>query len=107
MGDPGYGPGFTLKSFELPGGGARRCQHFDRDRALELWVSSVINLAHPAGPQRRQDLVSTKSLSDSQDHECSSAEIGAYSTPMNSFTKSCPTPAVSVPDACDFHAVAA
>ena len=71
MGDPGDGPGFTLKSFEVDGGNACGSQYFDRDRALELWVSSVIDLAHPACPERRQDLVSTKSLSNSQGHECS------------------------------------
>ena len=38
-------------------GGERRGQHLDRDLAAEPRVARAVDLAHPAGAERRDDLV--------------------------------------------------
>jgi hypothetical protein len=69
VGDSRHGAGFALKPFELRPGRARRRQDLDRDRAIELWVSSVIDLAHASGAERRKDFISANSVSDGEVHE--------------------------------------
>jgi hypothetical protein len=50
---------------------ARR-QHFDRDVAIELGIARAIDLAHPAGADRRDDVVGAEAGSDRQRHDARS-----------------------------------
>ena len=43
-------------------------QHLDRDGAIQPAISRLVNLAHPALADRREDLVGTESLSRGQSH---------------------------------------
>jgi hypothetical protein len=78
--DPGHGSCFTLESLQLHAGRAGGRHDLDRDCPFELRISSAVNLAHPAGADRRQDFVSPDSSSDGERHEGISA-TRAYSTP--------------------------
>ena len=44
-------------------------QHLDRDVALEPRIARAVHLAHPAGAERRQDLVRAEALAGSERHE--------------------------------------
>jgi hypothetical protein len=46
---------------ELRVGGERVGQHFDRNGAIETRVARLVDLAHPAGAERPQDLVRSES----------------------------------------------
>ncbi len=46
----------------------RRRQHLDRDVALEPLVARPIDLAHPSGADRREDLIGTELRSGDECH---------------------------------------
>ena len=69
MGDARDGAGFALKPFELRPGRARRRQDLDRNRAIELRVPGMVDLAHAAGAERGKDFISANSVSDDEWHE--------------------------------------
>ena len=48
--------------------GERRRQDLDRDLALEPLVARAVDLAHPSGADRREDLVGTEPRSGRQGH---------------------------------------
>ena len=63
------GPRFALEPHECVGtlGDGGR-QHFDRDVAAEARVLGAVHLAHPAGAERRNDLVRTKMTTGRERH---------------------------------------
>jgi hypothetical protein len=54
----------------LPGGIARpfRRQHFDRDVAPKLRVARAVDVAHPSGPERADDLEATDPIAHPDGH---------------------------------------
>jgi hypothetical protein len=70
MGDSRDGAGFALKPFELRPGRARRRQDLDGNRAIELRVSSMVDLAHASGAERGKDFIAANSVSGGEGHEC-------------------------------------
>ena len=52
-----------------------RRQHFHRDRPLQPRVLRLVDLSHPAGAERRQDLVGTQARSGGERHFFSSAAV--------------------------------
>ena len=54
---------------QLGVGGELRRQHLDRDRAIEPRIARAVDLAHPAGADRRDDLIRPESRAGCQGHQ--------------------------------------
>ncbi len=63
------GAGLTIEALaELRIGGQRFGQDLDRDGAIETCVARAIDLAHPTGAQRRDELVRAQARAGLQGH---------------------------------------
>jgi hypothetical protein len=74
-----YGSGFTLEPFTLVAVGRKlRRQNLDRDRAVKTYVTRLVDLAHPAGPEEPEDVMRTEARAGWQTHAAGS--LGGYLT---------------------------